>query len=103
MRCEDIVTGWQESTPNEEKVRTVINVIEEIFQECKWNKRGSHIIVTDNRLSYYRKKINQYDKRVPPSGSFHVPTVQGKKVKGYNLLKIIHMIKIVEAYERTRK
>ena len=103
MGWQNTLKGWQDSIPNEEKVRTVINVIEGVFQEWKWNKRGSHIIVTDNRLSYYKKKINPDDKRVPPTGSFHVPTVKGKKVKGYNLLKIIQMSKIVEAYERIKK
>lgn len=101
MGWEDVLAGWRERVPVEEKRDKVINVVENFFQNWKWNPRGSHMIVEDERLKYYKRNINKQNKDISHDGEFHIPT-RGKKVIGCYIDLILDMIEIIEAYERTR-
>lgn len=102
MNWKEILAKWKNNTPTEEKRDKVIKVIENVFHKWKWNIRGSHIIVEDERLKLYKRKLNPNNKDISHEGSFHVPT-RGKKVIGVYLDKIIEMIEIIEAFERSQK
>lgn len=101
MAWNDIVDSWRGYIPVEERARKVLNVAENFFEKVEW-KSGTHVKITDNRLFYYKKKINPDDRNVAPDGSFQV-IVKNKMVIKIYIKRMLHMIEIIEAYERTKK
>ena len=102
MGPEDILAGWERSIPTNEKVRNVLAVLTHFFQDVKW-KEGSHIVITDDNLSFYEREINRMGTKIAVDGSFHIPTVKGRFVKKYNIKKILHMVEILELCKGSRK
>jgi hypothetical protein len=100
MSCDERIEQWRQDIPCEERFETVENVLKEKFEKVEW-KRGSKIKITDNRLLIY-KRLRPGDADVALDGSFKIPTVKGRKVKGFYIRTILHMLDIIEAYERNR-
>jgi len=102
MAWTDILKEWKNSIPKEERVRKVINVIKNFFQHHEW-KSGTHIKVTDERLLYYKKKLNTGDDKVAPDGSFQIIAKSGRTVPGLYIKRLLYMVKIIELYEEWQK
>lgn len=102
MNWKDILASWQDSIPKTEKRRIVENVIDKVFETCEW-KRGSKIKITDKRLLYYKNNVNREDDKVAVDGSFKIPVVNGRTVKGEYIKRILYMKEIIDLVERYRK
>ena len=102
MSGKDILASWQDTVPKTEKRRNVESVINYAFKHWEWTK-SSKIKVTDERLLYYKNEVNPQDEKVAIDGSFKIPTVKGRTVKGFYIKKILYMKKIVDLVERYRK
>jgi len=102
MAWKDILERWKNSIPKEEKVRNVLSVIKNFFQHHEW-KSGTHIKVTDERLLYYKKKLNTGDDKVAPDGSFQIIAKSGRTVPGYCIKRLLYMVDIIKACERHQK
>ena len=103
MSWQEIIREWRKNPPREESVRRVLTVLDNVFENRKDKMQGSHIVVEDSRLKFYKRNLRPEDRNISYDGSFHIPTIKGRRVKGYNIDKILHLIDIIEAYERTRQ
>lgn len=100
MAWEDILESWRNSIPTEERFNKVRSVIKNVFEKANWVS-GTHYKVEDRRLLFYKKKIRPEDTKVAPDGSFQI-IVHDNKVIGLYIKRLLFMIDIIEAYERTR-
>ncbi len=78
---EKTIFKWLNNTPTEEKLETVLGIIEYYFES--YRQKGSHIIVKDMRLAEQGLSLNFAIKN-------------GQKVKGFYLQRIAKLIKQVE-------
>jgi len=103
MSWKRILADWKGSIPPEARRNDVETVIRHIFEKYEWNRRGSKIKVTDFRLLYYKNHINQNDRNIAIDGSFKIPTVSGRKIKGVYAKRILYMKEIVDYVDRILK
>jgi hypothetical protein len=99
MSWEHDVVRWRARSPKEERLDTVLKVLEHVFQKVEF-KRGSVIKITDLRLMRYKKEVRPEDDKVAPDGSFQVHSTNGRTVKGYFLKRILDMIDIVDLCDK---
>lgn len=76
-----ILKKWRQNTPKEEKLETVLAVINYYFEG--YRQRGSHIIVEDTRLDEEGIQLILAIKN-------------GQKIKGFYLRRIANIIKELE-------
>ena len=82
---------WLKNPPKEAPRGEVLAIIKRFFPGQYETKRGSHIVIRDERLVGLRD--------YGPDGSFDIPVKGGQKVKGFYLKRVARTIKLLEEME----
>jgi len=86
-KVDKILDRWLNNTPTDEPIERVIAILNRFFPDQYEHKRGSHIVVRDERLI----GIQGYG----PDGDFDIPVKGGKRVKGWYLKKLAYTIEFL--------
>lgn len=86
-RLDKTIQKWRSNTPNEIKKDEIFPVLDEYFQDYEI-KKGSHIVVRDDRLSRHPKCFNS---------EFTIAIKNGRKIKGVYLKLVLELINYLES------
>jgi len=78
---------WLNNTPKDEPKERVLAMLKRFFPDNYEEKRGSHIVVKDERLI----GVHGFG----PEGDFDIPVSGGQRVKGWYLKQLAYAIEII--------
>lgn len=90
-KVDKLLGNWRNNPPTDVPKEKVLAVLERFFPGQWEKKKGSHIVIQDDRL------IGVYD--YGPAGDFDMPIKGGKKVKGVYLKKLAQTIELLKELE----
>lgn len=79
---------WLHNAPTDAPKEGVLAFLDRFFPGQYEQKRGSHIVIQDDRL----KLFPEYG----PNGEFDIVITRGQTVKGYYLKRLAQTIKLLE-------
>lgn len=94
MSADKILEAWKNHVPTDVLLSDVLTVVEAKF-EGPITSKGGHYRVSDDRLLRFQKKFPDYPVECL-DGTFHIPTIKGRKVKGRYVKRILDLLEIVE-------
>jgi len=94
MPADKILEAWKNHVPPEVPLDDVLQVIKARFERLILPD-GGHYKVFDSRLLRFQKMAPDYPMECF-NGTFHIPTLSGRKVKGKYVKRILNLLEIVE-------
>lgn len=94
MSADKILETWKAHVPPNVPLADVLLVIKNKFERLI-PPDGGHFKVFDSRLLRFQKMAPDYPMECL-NGTFHIPTLSGRKVKGKYVKRILDLLEIVE-------
>jgi hypothetical protein len=94
MSADRILEAWESHVPADVLLSDVLTVVEAKF-EGPISSKGGHYRVFDSRLLRFQKMFPGHPIECL-NGTFHIPTIKGRKVKGRYVKRILDLLEIVE-------
>lgn len=94
MSADKILEAWKVQVPPIVPLEDILLVVKAKFERLLPSE-GGHYRVFDSRLLRFQKMFPDY--RIEClNGTFHIPTLSGRKVKGRYVKRVIELLEIVE-------
>jgi len=94
MSADKILEAWQTHVPPLVPLEDVLLVVEAKFEQLL-PPDGGHYRVYDSRLLRFQKMFPDHQTECL-NGTFHIPTLSGRKVKAKYVKRVIDLLEIVE-------
>jgi hypothetical protein len=94
MSVEQVLESWKNHVPPVVPLADVLLVVKAKFERLL-PPDGGHYRVFDSRLLRFQNMAPGYTNECL-NGTFHIPTLSGRKVKGRYVKRILSLLEIVE-------